>query len=54
MKKDYIKEVEPTSLLQRFIEPEEVANIVAFVSSPVSSCMNGASVRAEGGILRSI
>jgi NAD(P)-dependent dehydrogenase (short-subunit alcohol dehydrogenase family) len=54
MRANYIKEVEPTSLLQRFIEPEEIANVVAFVTSEASGCINGSSVRAEGGILRSI
>lgn len=54
MRANYIKEVEPTSLLQRFIEPEEIANVVAFVASEASGCINGSSVRAEGGILRSI
>ncbi|KAL6062136.1 SDR family oxidoreductase [Balamuthia mandrillaris] len=50
--KGYFEEVEPTSLIQRFIEPEEVANIVAFLASDAASVLNGASVRSEGGILR--
>jgi len=33
---------------------EEVAAVVAFVCSPLASAINGAAVRAEGGILQSI
>jgi NAD(P)-dependent dehydrogenase (short-subunit alcohol dehydrogenase family) len=39
-----------TSLLQRLIEPEEVANLVAFVASPLSSAINGAALRVDGGV----
>jgi NAD(P)-dependent dehydrogenase (short-subunit alcohol dehydrogenase family) len=41
-------------LLQQFIEPEEVAAMVAFVCSPVSSSTNGASLRADGGVVRTV
>ncbi|MGA8620903.1 MAG: SDR family oxidoreductase [Candidatus Sulfotelmatobacter sp.] len=44
----------PTSLLKRFIEPSEVAAFVAFLCSPVSSAINGAALRADGGVVRSI
>ena len=44
----------PSSLLQRFIEPGEVAEMIAFVCSPASSATNGASLRADGGVVRSI
>jgi NAD(P)-dependent dehydrogenase (short-subunit alcohol dehydrogenase family) len=40
-----------TSLLQRFIEPEEIANLVLYLASPLSSATNGAAVRADGGVL---
>lgn len=40
-----------TSLLQRFIEPEEIANLVLYLASPLSSATNGASLRADGGVL---
>ncbi|WP_375389597.1 SDR family oxidoreductase [uncultured Amnibacterium sp.] len=38
-------------LLQRFIEPSEIANLVLYLASPVSSATNGATLRAEGGVL---
>ncbi len=40
-----------TSLLQRFIEPEEIAHLVAYLASPLSSATNGAALRADGGVL---
>lgn len=40
-----------TTLLQRFIEPDELANLAVFLASPLSSAMNGAAVRADGGVL---
>lgn len=43
-----------TSLLQRFLEPGEIANLVAYLASPRSSATNGAALRADGGTLTSI
>lgn len=40
-----------TSLLQRFIEPEEIAALAAYLASPRASATNGAAVRADGGVL---
>jgi NAD(P)-dependent dehydrogenase (short-subunit alcohol dehydrogenase family) len=42
------------SLLQRMIEPQEIASLVAYVASPLSAATNGAALRAEGGLLNSI
>lgn len=41
----------PTSLLQRFIEPREIADLAVYLSSPRSSATNGAALRADGGVL---
>jgi len=41
-------------LLKRFETPEEIATVVAFVASMQSIAINGAAVRAEGGVVRSI
>jgi NAD(P)-dependent dehydrogenase (short-subunit alcohol dehydrogenase family) len=54
VEKDFFRTARPTSLLRRFETPEEIAAVVAFIASPLSSAINGAALRAEGGIVRSI
>ena len=44
----------PASLLQRMIEPQEIAHLVAYLASPLSAATNGDAVRAEGGLLTTI
>lgn len=43
-----------TSLLQRFIEPEEMAALVVYLASPRASATNGAALRADGGVLTTL
>jgi NAD(P)-dependent dehydrogenase (short-subunit alcohol dehydrogenase family) len=50
----FVRQHRPTSLLQRFATPEEIANLVVYVSSGESSATNGASLRVEGGIIQTI
>ncbi len=52
--KDFFTFARPSSLLKRFETPEEIASVVAFVCSPLASSINGASVRADGGVIRAI
>jgi hypothetical protein len=54
VEEEFFQTARPTSLLQRFIEPEEVAEMVAFVCSPASSATSGASLRADGGVVRTV
>ncbi|MGO9487244.1 MAG: SDR family NAD(P)-dependent oxidoreductase [Rhodomicrobium sp.] len=49
----FFKSVRPTSLLQRFEDPMEVAQTIVFVASPLSSAINGAALRADGGVVKS-
>ncbi|MFC8595058.1 SDR family NAD(P)-dependent oxidoreductase [Streptomyces atroolivaceus] len=44
----------PQSLIQRLIEPEEIANLVVYLSSPQASATTGAAVRVDGGYIDSI
>ena len=46
--------LEQTSPQNRLIAPEEVASLVAFVASEKSAATNGAALRVEGGVVRSI
>lgn len=52
--KEFFEKHRSSSLLQRLIEAEEVASLVAYVASPLSAATNGAALRAEGGLLASI
>jgi NAD(P)-dependent dehydrogenase (short-subunit alcohol dehydrogenase family) len=54
VEKWFFANIRPTSLLKRFETPEEIATVVAFVASTQSVAINGAAVRAEGGVVRSI
>ncbi len=54
VERQFFTSARPTSLLKRFETPEEIATVVAFVASMQSIAINGAAVRAEGGVVRSI
>jgi NAD(P)-dependent dehydrogenase (short-subunit alcohol dehydrogenase family) len=54
LEKQFFATGRPSSLLQRFETPEEIAAVVAFVASTQSVTINGAAIRAEGGVVRSI
>jgi len=49
---EFFRSVRPTSLLKRFATVDEVANLVAYLCSPLASATNGAAMRADGGVLR--
>lgn len=44
----------PQSLIQRLIEPEEIANMVAYLASPLASATTGGALRVDGGYVDSI
>ena len=44
----------PQSLLQRLIEPEEIANMVVYLSSPYASATTGGALRVDGGYVDAI
>ncbi len=52
--RDFIADQRPTSILQRPAEVEEVANLVAYVASSLSSATTGAALRVDGGVVRAI
>jgi NAD(P)-dependent dehydrogenase (short-subunit alcohol dehydrogenase family) len=54
IERKFFSEGRPTSIIQRFATPEEVAALVAFVCSPLASAINGAALRVDGGVVRSI
>jgi 3-oxoacyl-[acyl-carrier protein] reductase len=52
--KKFMQQNRPTSLIERLINPEEIADAVAFVSSARASAINGAALRVDGGLVRSV
>ncbi len=50
----FMRENRPTSLLERLIDPQEIADFVTFLSSPLSAAINGAALRVDGGLVRSV
>jgi 3-oxoacyl-[acyl-carrier protein] reductase len=50
----FMAENRPASLIGRLIDPKEIGDIVCFLSSPRASAINGACIRAEGGLIRSV
>jgi len=51
---EFFRSVRPSSLLRRFARSDEVAPLVVFLCSPLSAATNGAALRADGGVVRSI
>ena len=51
---NFFKDVRPSSLLGRFAKVEEVASTIVYMSSPLASATNGASIRVDGGSMGSI
>lgn len=51
--KKFFDENRPSSLINRFIDPKEIGDVVAFVCSQRAAIINGSNIRAEGGLVRS-
>ena len=52
VKGDFFKTMRPTSLIQRLITPDEIANMVTYLCSPLAAATNGAAIRVDGGVLK--
>jgi len=53
VEREFFQTARPTSLIKRFSTPEEVAAMVTYVASPVSSATTGAAIRVDGGVVKS-
>ena len=51
LKRRTFTERRPSSLIQRYASTEEIANLICYVCSKASSATNGATLRADGGIV---
>jgi NAD(P)-dependent dehydrogenase (short-subunit alcohol dehydrogenase family) len=54
MEREFFTTARPSSLLQRFATPEEVAAMIVYVCSAAASATNGAALRVDGGVVRAI
>jgi NAD(P)-dependent dehydrogenase (short-subunit alcohol dehydrogenase family) len=50
----FMREHRPQSLLQRLIEPEEIAHLVTYLSSPLASATTGGALRVDGGYVDAV
>ncbi|MFC4945222.1 SDR family NAD(P)-dependent oxidoreductase [Pseudonocardia sp. GCM10023141] len=50
----FMRESRPQSLLQRLIEPSEIANMVVYLSSDLASATTGGALRVDGGYVDAI
>ena len=51
---EFMVQHRPQSLIQRLIEPDEIASMVVYLSSTFASATTGAAVRVDGGYVDSI
>jgi NAD(P)-dependent dehydrogenase (short-subunit alcohol dehydrogenase family) len=54
VERDFFSTARPSSLLQRFATPDEIAAFTVFVASGQASAVNGAALRVDGGVVRAI
>jgi NAD(P)-dependent dehydrogenase (short-subunit alcohol dehydrogenase family) len=50
----FVRKARPTSIIQRVADVAEVANLVAYIASPLSSATTGAALRVDGGVVDSL
>jgi len=51
---EFFAKQRPASLLQRTIEAEEIASMVAYLASPRSAATSGAAMHVDGGLITTI
>jgi NAD(P)-dependent dehydrogenase (short-subunit alcohol dehydrogenase family) len=51
---EFVRAHRPSSIIGRAATPEEVANLVVYVASPLSSATTGAALRVDGGVVDTI
>ncbi|MBJ8341041.1 SDR family oxidoreductase [Antrihabitans sp. YC3-6] len=52
--REFMRLHRPQSLIQRLIEPEEIANMVVYLASELASATTGGAVRVDGGYVDGI
>ena len=54
VEREFFASARPSSIIQRFATPDEVAAMIAYVCSALASATTGAALRVDGGVVRSI
>jgi len=54
VERDFFRTARPSSILKRFSTPDEIAALIVFACSARASAITGASLRVDGGVIRSI
>ncbi len=54
VEREFFETARPSSLLKRFATPDEVASMIVYVCSARAAATNGAALRVDGGVVRSI
>jgi NAD(P)-dependent dehydrogenase (short-subunit alcohol dehydrogenase family) len=54
VEKEFFEQARPSSLLKRFATVDEIAAMATYVAGEPSSATNGAALRVDGGVVRSI
>ncbi|WP_421941998.1 SDR family NAD(P)-dependent oxidoreductase [Pedobacter sp.] len=54
LKQGIMQQTNPHSLIGRFIVPAEIAHLATYLASPLSIATNGACLRADGGVLKTL
>jgi NAD(P)-dependent dehydrogenase (short-subunit alcohol dehydrogenase family) len=54
VEREFFRDARPSSIIQRFASPDEVAALIAFVCSSEASAITGTALRVDGGVVRSI
>jgi len=52
--REFMRLHRPQSLIERLIEPEEIANMVTYLASPLASATTGGALRVDGGYVDAI
>jgi len=52
--RQFMREHRPASLVQRLLEPEEIAHMVVYLASDLASATTGGALRADGGYVDAI
>ena len=50
--KEFFQSMRPSSLIKRFADTQEVANMVTYLCSPLASATTGAAIRVDGGVVK--